>query len=84
MKPLIQPKVFHLGATELARRVGLSPSHVSRVLAGQRKPGDTPAGRKLARLLAAHSVRDRAFFSAKTNGSHAICSMRRAVARVAK
>ena len=52
MTTLIHPKVFNLGATELARRVGLSPSHVSRVLAGERKPGDTPRGRKLARILA--------------------------------
>ena len=35
----------------IARACGLSPSHVSRVLAGERKPGDTPAGRKLARIL---------------------------------
>lgn len=35
----------------IARRCGLSPSHVSRVMSGERKPGDTPAGHKLARLL---------------------------------
>ena len=56
MTTLIHPKVFNLGATELARRVGLSPSHVSRVLAGERKPGDTPAGRKLARILSRRAV----------------------------
>lgn len=39
---------------------------------------------KLARLLAAHSVRDRAFFSAEANGARTIRSMRRAVARAAK
>ena len=41
---------------DIARRCGLSASHVSRVVAGERKPGDTPAGRKLARLLASRRV----------------------------
>ena len=36
----------------LARRCGLSRSHVLRVVRGERRPGDTPAGRKLARILA--------------------------------
>ena len=35
----------------LARRCGLSRSHVLRVVRGERRPGDTPAGRKLARIL---------------------------------
>ena len=35
----------------IARRCGLSRSHVLRVARGERKPGDTPAGRKLARIL---------------------------------
>ena len=69
---------------DIARRCGLSASHVSRVVAGERKPGDTPAGRKLARLLVAHSIRDRAFFSAEANSARTIRSMRRAVARAAK
>ena len=37
---------------DIARRCGLSAGHVSRVARGERKPGDTPAGRKLARILA--------------------------------
>lgn len=41
---------------EIARRCGLSASHVSRVVAGERKPGDTPAGRKLARILSRRAV----------------------------
>lgn len=36
---------------DIARRCGLSAGHVSRVFRGERKPGDTPAGRKLARIL---------------------------------
>lgn len=42
--------------SDIARRCGLSASHVCRVMSGERKPGDTPAGRKLARLLEAGEV----------------------------
>lgn len=35
----------------IARACGLSAGHVSRVFRGERRPGDTPAGRKLARIL---------------------------------
>ena len=35
----------------IARKCGLSVSHVVRCASGERRPGDTPAGRKLVRLL---------------------------------
>ena len=35
----------------IARKCGLSVSHVSRVARGERPVGATPAGRRLARLL---------------------------------
>ncbi len=41
---------------DIARRCGLSAGHVSRVFRGERKPGDTPAGRKLARILSRRAV----------------------------
>lgn len=41
---------------DIARRCGLSAGHVSRVARGERKPGDTPAGRKLARILSRRAV----------------------------
>lgn len=40
------------GIRAIARACGLSAGHVSRVFRGERQPGDTPAGRKLARILA--------------------------------
>lgn len=40
----------------IARKCGLSMSHVSRVASGERPVGHTPAGRKLARLLSRRAV----------------------------
>lgn len=40
----------------IARKCGLSVSHVSRVARGERPVGATPAGRKLVRLLASRRV----------------------------
>lgn len=47
----VKTKEYRMGATALAKRCGLSRAHVSRILRGERPCGDTPAGRKLARLL---------------------------------
>lgn len=40
----------------IARKCGLSVSHVSRVARGERKPGDTPAGRRLVRILSRRAL----------------------------
>lgn len=45
----IRPTTFLRGATEAARRAGVSQSHLSRVLRGERKAGADLA-RKLARM----------------------------------
>lgn len=47
----VTTKEYRIGATALAKRCGLSRTHVSRILRGERPCGDTPRGRRLAALL---------------------------------
>ncbi len=47
----VKTKEYRMGATALAKRCGLSRTHVSRILRGERPCGDTPRGRRLAALL---------------------------------